>query len=146
MSCQAQKKWSGFTGKLFGFARKQDGTATVETVLWLPLFFLAFGLMTDAAMIFNGHSRVTRVVQDANRNLSVGRYGIDMNTATVATANYIETELAQLAPNANASTSVTAGVATTVVTVPATDLEILGMFSALNGLTLTITSQQFIEN
>jgi hypothetical protein len=50
-----------------------------------------------------------------------------------------------LAPNATASTTITAGVATSVVQVPATDLEILGMFSALNSLTLTITSQQYLE-
>jgi hypothetical protein len=94
--------------------------------------------MTDAAMVFNGHSRVTRILQDANRNLSVGRFVDEDET-------YILTALNALAPNATASTTVTAGVATSVVQVPATDLEILGMFSALNSLTLTITSQQYLE-
>ena len=51
------------------FKRDKTGSATIEAVLWLPLFFAAFGLMTDAAMVFNGHSRVMRVIQDANRNL-----------------------------------------------------------------------------
>jgi Flp pilus assembly protein TadG len=119
---------------------REDGSATVETVLWLPLFFAAFGLMTDAAMVFNGHSRVTRILQDANRNLSVGRFVDEDETET-----YILAALNALAPNATASTTVTAGVATSVVQVPATDLEILGMFSALNSLTLTITSQQYLE-
>jgi Flp pilus assembly protein TadG len=120
--------------------RREDGSATVETVLWLPLFFAAFGLMTDAAMVFNGHSRVTRILQDANRNLSVGRFVDETETQS-----YILTALNALAPNATASTTITAGVATSVVQVPATDLEILGMFSALNSLTLTITSQQYLE-
>ena len=110
--------------------RREDGSATVETVLWLPLFFAAFGLMTDAAMVFNGHSRVTRILQDANRNLSVGRFVDEDETET-----YILAALNALAPNATASTTVTAGVATSVVQVPATDLEILvsvRLLSALN--------------
>ena len=122
------------------FFRRQDGSATVESVLWLPLFFAAFGLMTDAAMVFNGHSRVMRIIQDANRNLSVGRLESEAETE-----GYVLAGLASLAPRATVDTTITAGVATTVVRVPATDLEILGMFSALNNLTLTITSQQYIE-
>lgn len=122
------------------FWRRSDGSATVEAVLWLPLFFAAFGLMTDAAMVFNGHSRVMRVIQDANRNLSVGRLADETETET-----YILNALSSLAPDATATTTITAGVATTTVQVPAYDLEILGMFSSLNSLTLTITSQQYIE-
>ncbi len=122
------------------FKRDKTGSATIEAVLWLPLFFAAFGLMTDAAMVFNGHSRVMRVIHDANRNLSVGRLNTELEAET-----YILTALSGLAPNATASTQIIAGVATSVVQVPATDLEILGMFSALNSLTITVTSQQYIE-
>ncbi len=122
------------------FYKKDDGTATVEAVLWLPIFFALFGLMTDAAMIFNGHSRVLRIVQDANRNLSVGRL-----ETTVETEDWVVARLAQLSPNATVSTNIVAGVATTTAMVPATDLEALGMFGALNSITLAVTSQQFIE-
>ena len=122
------------------FARDSKGSATVETVLWLPLFFLAFGLMTDVAMIFNGHSQVMRVVQDANRNRSVGRLEADAQVV-----EYVVQSLSAIAPNASATSSITAGVVTTVVTVPATDLEVLGLFTALNELNLTITSQQYVE-
>jgi len=132
---------TGLRGRLLRrFRSDTQGSATIEVVLWLPLFFAAFGLMTDAAMVFNGHSRVMRVIQDANRNLSVGRLDTEIEAET-----YITTALAGLSPNATASTTITAGVATTVVQLPARDLEILGMFSALNNLNLTVTSQQFIE-
>ena len=127
------------------FGKDQTGTASVESVLWLPLFFAAFGLMTDAAMIFNGHSRVTRVVQDANRNLSVGRYGNDPSTSVARTESYIVSTLSNLSSSASASTTITAGVATTIVSVPARDLEILGLFSKLSNMTITVTSQQYIE-
>ncbi len=131
---------SGLSGFLLRFQKDTRGSATVEAVLWLPLFFAAFGLMTDAAMVFNGHSRVLRVVQDANRNLSVGRLADEAETES-----YIVTHLNDLSPNATAKTFIAAGVATTIVQVPARDLEILGMFSALNSLNITVTSQQYIE-
>lgn len=122
------------------FYKKDDGTATVEAVLWLPIFFALFGLMTDAAMIFNGHSRVLRIVQDANRNLSVGRFETE-----VETQDWIIAQLAQISPNADVVTQTNAGIATTTAFIPATDLEVLGMFGALNSVTLAVTSQQFIE-
>ncbi|MEE9388824.1 MAG: TadE/TadG family type IV pilus assembly protein [Paracoccaceae bacterium] len=122
------------------FVRKTEGTATVESVLWLPIFFLLFGLMLDATMIFSGQSRVLRVVQDANRNLSVGRLD-----TTADTEAWIIAELANLSDNVTASTSITSGVATTTALIPAVDLEILGMFSSLNSLTISVTSQHFIE-
>lgn len=128
-------------GKFFrGFARKSDGGATVEAVLWLPAFFIIFGLIVDVSMIFNGHSLIMRTIQDGNRNFSVGRL-----SSTAATEAWVEARLQNLAPHAVATTTEYAGVATTVVVVPATDLEILGMFNVLNNINLTIRSDHFIE-
>ena len=87
---------------------KRAARQCIEAVLWLPLFFAHFGLMTDAAMVFNGHSRVMRVVQDANRNLSVGRLADEAETEA-----YIVAALSGLSQNATASTTIVSGVATT---------------------------------
>ncbi len=122
------------------FFRNSEGSATVESVLWLPIFFALFGLMTDATMIFNGHSRVLRVVQDANRNLSTGRLETE-----IATEAWVVAELANLSTNVIVDTQIVAGVATTTARLPAVDLEILGMFSALNNMTVAVTSQHYIE-
>ena len=122
------------------FAGETHGTATIEAVLMLPLFFALFALMVDVALVFNGHSLVMRVVQDANRNLSVGRLATEDETEA-----YIVAALASLSPNATASTQIVAGVATTTAFVPATDLEIIGMFSAISSITLNVTSQHYIE-
>ena len=125
---------------LRGFGRNSEGGATVEAVLWIPMFFFIFGLITDVALIFNGHSLIMRTIQDANRNYSVGR----LTTESAAKA-WIEAKLDNLAPNANATVTEYAGVVTTVVVVPATDLEALGMFDVINNLEITVTSQHFIE-
>jgi len=122
------------------FGRDSEGSATIESVLWLPLFLAAFALMTDVAMIFNGHSRVLRVVQDANRNLSVGRLDTESETE-----EYIIAALGTLSPNLTADTAIEAGVATSTAIVPASDLQILGMFSAISSLNISVTSQHFIE-
>ena len=96
--------------------------------------------MVDVAMVFNGHSRVMRIVQDANRNLSVGRLATEDEVEA-----YIITALANLSPNATATTQIVSGVATTTAFVPATDLEIIGMFSAISSITLNVTAQHYIE-
>jgi len=123
------------------FLRKDSGASTVETVLWFPLFIAVFGLMLDVAMIFHGQAKVLRVVQDGNREYSIGR----LTTASAA-ETAIETELAGLGIQSNATTSEQAGVAHTVVTVPANQLQVLGYFTAFRNLTVTVTAEHMIEN
>ena len=127
-------------GTFWRFLKDDKGSSTIEAVLWLPIFFALFGLMADTAMIFNGYSRVLRVIQDGNRNMSVGRLD-----TPVELENYVTLALQDLSPNATVASEVSAGVVTTTASIPAADLEILGMFSALNSLTIQVESQQYIE-
>ena len=126
---------------LIRFLRRNDGAATVETILWFPLFIAVFGLMLDVSMIFFGKSKVLRVIQDGNREYSVGRI-----TTEAATETFIENQLAQLGIQAVATTTEVAGVAHTLVTVQASQLQVLGYFTAFSGLELNITAEQMIEN
>ena len=87
------------------FTRADDGSATVEFVIWLPMVLLAFGLTVDVSMIFHSQSQVLRVIQDANRNASIGR----LRTSAEA-EDYIETRLHGASATANATSSITAGV------------------------------------
>ncbi|NNE87756.1 MAG: hypothetical protein HKN27_06735 [Silicimonas sp.] len=123
------------------FLGKDDGTATVEAVLWFPIFILIFGLMVDAAMIFHGQAKVLRVVQDANRNYSIGRLRTEAETQA-----YVVQTLANLNIAAEALTIENAGVATTIVKIPASELQILGYFTALNNLEILVTADHLIEN
>lgn len=123
------------------FVNREDGTATVEAVLWFPIFIAVFGLMVDSAMIFHGQAKVLRVIQDGNRNFSIGRLTTEAETET-----YIEGVLADLNITATAQTTETAGVAYTVVTVQAAQLQILGYFSALTNLEIKVGAEHMIEN
>jgi Flp pilus assembly protein TadG len=123
------------------FLRREDGSATVEAVIWLPIFFLVLFLMVDVALVFVGQSEALRVVQDANRNMSIGRF------RTVAeTEAYVEEQLAGLSPGVQAVSVVNAGIVTTTVTMPARDLQMSGFFTAVINANLSVSADHLIEN
>lgn len=123
------------------FLTNTDGGPTVETILWFPFFIFVFGFMTDVAMLFHGQAKVLMIAQEGNREYSIGRI-----TTEAAAETYIENRLSAVGVQAQATTVEVAGVARTIVSVPATELQVLGFFDAFKGLDLTITAEHMIEN
>ncbi len=123
------------------FLRRQDGTATVETVLWFPFFIAVFGLMFDTTMVFHTQAKIMRAIQDGNRNYSVGRIASRSDTE-----DFIENKLAGINVTAHAATTVTAGVVTTVVTVKAPELDLLGFFTAIRNVEFKVSAEHMVEN
>lgn len=120
----------------------EEGTATVEAVLWLPLFVFAFGLVFDAAVLFFSEAEAIRVVQEANRLASIGR----LETVT-DTESYIETHLGHLSLNAKATSSISAnGVISSVVEIPSGELRMLGFFEQLTRVELKVGASQMMED
>jgi len=125
------------------FLRRQDGTATVEAVLWFPIFLAIFGLMIDATMIFHGESDVLDVIQDANRNRSIGRFTTDDEVVA-----FINTMLAaeSIKPKTvTAVTDPTTAIITTSVVVPMKQFQVFGWSSLLN-LEVTVTAGHLLED
>jgi Flp pilus assembly protein TadG len=138
------RRLRGLHSSVTCFFRRSDGTATVEAVLWFPIFIAVFGLMVDSAMIFNGQAKVLRVVQDANRNLSIGRLDTDAEVE-----DYIRAELAMIGvtpSRTEAQSDATTGTVSTLVVVPARQLQLLGYFSVLMNLELPVTAQHMRED
>ena len=124
------------------FRSSQEGTATVEAVLWFPIFIAVFGLMVDASLIFHGQSKVLRVVQDANRNMSIGRF-----TTNAEVENYINAQLLTFDVVPKSTTALSDGnVVLTVVTVPARQLQLLGYFSSLLNLEIDVTAAHVLDS
>lgn len=124
------------------FSEVEDGTATVEAVLWFPIFILVFFLAFDTAMMFKAETDAIRVVQDANRLASIGRLA-----TTADTEAYIENRLNKLSPNANATTTINAvGVIQTNVEIPASDVGQIGKFKAFRDLILTVSAEHLKED
>jgi Flp pilus assembly protein TadG len=107
---------------------REDGAATIEVVLWLPFFLGLFSLMVDISMIFNNQSRIMRIIQDGNRNMSINRLD---GTADVEA--YIEGRVAPISTNAVATTTYSQGLITSTVSVPLSDLDLLGIAWVFNG-------------
>lgn len=122
------------------FLRREEGSATIEAVIWLPVLMAMFCLAADSALIFAKQAEVMRVVQDANRAMSVGRL-----TSADATEAYIAAQIAAISPAAEIETTVTSGVIATTVTMPSSDLAATGMIPALTGINVSVTSQHMSE-
>ena len=136
--------------RLFGCARRcgarfkqdQNGSATVEAVLWIPIFALVLGLLVDTSMIFHGQSKVIRVVQDANRNISIGRLTTETEVET-----YITDQLATFGVTPSDVTATSDGnVVLTNVTVPVSQFQILQYFTSLMNLEVDVRGAHVLDS
>jgi len=107
---------------------REDGAATIEAILWLPFFLGLFSLMVDISMIFNNQSRITRIIQDGNR-----QYSVDWLDSTSAVETYVVDKVKPISASATAQTTVSLGIITTTVTVPLKDLDLLGLTYVFGG-------------
>lgn len=118
-----------------------SGSSTIETVLWLPLIFLIFGFAVDFSMVFYGKSQALRIVQDANRRASVGWLTDEGQVET-----YVTTRLASLSPTVTAQTVFAGGSVITTVTMPAAELEMLGLFRGFDTFNVSVSAEHLIED
>ncbi|THD84650.1 hypothetical protein E7811_02625 [Aliigemmobacter aestuarii] len=119
---------------------KEDGGATVEVIIWMPFFVILFSLVAETALIFGGKARIERVVQDVNRAVSVGRIR-DLNEAE----ERVKTAIADLAPRAVVTTTVTDGIIRTQVLVYISDFSTLSFIDAFDDVQMAVVSQHFAE-
>lgn len=122
------------------FRDDEDGSATVESLFWLPLFMFVLVLITDVSFIFFGKAQALRVIQDGNRALSVGRFN-----DTDSTKDFIEKALQGFSTNAVVVTTVDDGVVTSTATMPTTDLMAVGTIPGINNIKVVVTAQHFLE-
>ena len=123
------------------FLRSEYGGTSIEFVLWVPVFFAVLCLIVDATMIFSNRTHALRVIQDANRAFAIGRL-----TSTTETENYVTTRLRQMSPNAAAQTTVSQGVIRTAVTMPSSEIDVLGIFDVALNFTVGVSAEHMAEN
>ena len=125
---------------LLTFRRSEDGTATLEAVLWTPVFLILFGLVTDTSIVFGRQAEILRIVQDSNRSLAVGAF------QTVQQAKeYITEKVVVFSVNTIVDVVINNGIISTSVTLPAADLTSTGLFGAFDSLTITVGASQMSE-
>jgi Flp pilus assembly protein TadG len=65
----------------YEFLRDERGSATIEFVLWVPVFMILLVATTDASILYLHHTEMWNVSRDVARRISVG----DMTEADAAT-------------------------------------------------------------
>ena len=55
------------------FKDDESGSAAVELAVWMPFFWLVFGLIVDVTMLFKYQTQFVDVAREASRQVSIDR-------------------------------------------------------------------------
>ncbi len=122
-----------------GAIRKdQAGSATIEFLIWLPVLMFFLLLVVDVSFVLFGKSQALRIIQDANRAVSVGALEVP------EAKQFISDSFAPFSSN----TTVDMGVVddkliSTTFSFPIQDLALT--YSLPGNGDITITAQHFLE-
>lgn len=123
------------------FWSNEDGSPTVESVIWIPIFVAVLVLMTNLSLVFYEQSSISRVVQDTNRLVAL-RYLTDEAAAEA----YLNTQLSDIAGIMTANTEIAGLYVTTTVTVPALGLMPLNFTGDwFQGANIVVVGSQLLE-
>lgn len=122
------------------FWNDERGSATIEALLWIPIFVYLLVLITDVSLIYYGKAQALRTIQDGNRALSV-RFLPDATAAQ----DFIETRLQGYAPSVEVTTSISNGIVTTSATMLASELMAVGSIPTFRDTEISVTAQHFLE-
>lgn len=77
------------------FFRDENGSYTLEFVIWMPIFAILLAIVMNLSMVFYYESQMLRVTQDATRAYSLGRFieSSEDGTAEVQAEQYIQANL-----------------------------------------------------
>lgn len=130
--------------RLASFVRRaineNDGSMTIEAVIWIPFFFAFLVFVADVSFVFFGQAQAYRILQDANRNLSIGRLETEEEVET-----YIDNALAKLSPNATVNSVISNGTITSSAVIPTTDLIPVGFIPGISNINIFIKSSHMVE-
>ncbi len=127
------------------FVKDDSGSTTVEAVLWMPFFMGLLALIVDASMLFNSQAQMLRFIQDANRAFSTGQL-----ETTDQVGEILQARLAPLSQRVTVdslvdTTTVASGIVRTTASIPAADLNSIGLITALMNFDLSVTAQHYVE-
>ena len=145
MQKAAKTNRNGKLGRLRARLTAEDGTATVEAVLWFPFFMLLLALIADASFLFHRQAQMLRAVQDANRAFSTGQIESTDAVEDVLIAFYSSLSDRVQAVSQLDTATVPSGIIRTSLSIPARDINSIGLIARLSNLELTVTSQHYRE-
>jgi Flp pilus assembly protein TadG len=123
----------------------EDGSATVEAVLWIPFFMLLLALIADASFLFHRQAQMLRAVQDVNRAFSTGQIESTEAVQEILVAQYTPLSEDVQAVSVLDTETIPSGIIRTSLSIPAADVNSIGLIAGLGGFNLTVTSQHYRE-
>lgn len=133
------------TSKFKAFLRQEDGSSTIEFVLWLPLVMAILLLIVDSSMLFMSRTHAIRVLQDTNRLYSVGQFtGTPAERITKA-QTYALNRLQGLSPSATIITTETNRVVRTRATMETAEIASIGFLGMMIDTTLVVSAEHRVE-
>lgn len=118
--------------KTLRFMRDERGSATIEFVLWVPVFVILLVATTDASILYLHHTEMWNVSRDVARRVSVG----DMTEAQAATTVQNEMFLSTNAYTVETSDPAELDVVIRITT-SVRDASVFGFFKPVLGRFLT---------
>lgn len=124
------------------FVKDENGSATIEAVLWLPIFLFIILLVFDVSMTFYNQSQLSRITQKASRIHAIGH----PDRARAYLADAVKRHSATAKAGENYGIDLYApGIARSWVSVRAGDLGGVGMLRVISGARVTVQSHQMVE-
>jgi Flp pilus assembly protein TadG len=133
--------------RIKAFLRREEGSATIEFVLWLPLVMAILLLIVDSSMLFMSRSHAIRVLQDTNRLYSVGQFTGDTATERLTKAqDYALARLRGLSPSATVTTTETTNrVVRTRATMETREVAQVGFLGMMIDTTMVVVAEHRVE-
>lgn len=118
---------------------EEDGSATIEFVLWVPVFVLILGLIFDVSYVFMSQSRMQDAVADASRRWAVGTLTQQEAEAYASSAAIIRGHTPA------ASGSEANGAVTMTLSIPVTNITTFQVMNFVVSDQLTVSATQLKE-
>lgn len=124
------------------FANDDRGSATIETVIWLPVFVWILALIVNVSMVVFEKNQAYRVIQNANRIVSTGYMQTEDEVET-----YIRNRISHIAPDATVETTIdgNTGTVTSRIAYRISGLLLPHVVQDLADIWVDISSQHFME-
>ncbi len=126
------------TGLIKRFRKDEKGSATVEFVLWVPVFVLVLTLIVDASALFSTQAKMLRVASDTTRNIA-------MNVISTTQAEEYVAAHGFTGENYTVSVNMVGDVVRTELSIPISDAAMTSLFSLASDSTMKVAISQRLE-
>ncbi len=120
------------------FIRDERGSATIEFVLWVPVYVIVLVAVTDASILYLSHTEMWNAARDTARRISVG-------ALTAADAPDRAGEMLLLSGRSYTVAASDAGPVIVEISVNVGDASVFGFFKPVLGRQLTARVEMMKE-